>query len=158
MFYSCQKKYTSIEIFASMSRSVIHNVPQFSFRRLMNGGILINNATMEAVSLGLSPSHFLIHVEYRKIGTVDVLTEVIKVLRGHILRRIMHQVINKTNVHNIKAFFENDANTILKYFCKSEDEFQFFFKDNKKALLAQRSKDCLRRIASKKVCTTLTNT
>jgi len=108
----------------------------------MNGGILINNATMEAVSLGLSPSHFLIHVEYRKIGTVDVLTE----------------VINKTNVHNIKAFFENDANTILKYFCKSEDEFQFFFKDNKKALLAQRSKDCLRRIASKKVCTTLTNT
>jgi hypothetical protein len=77
-------KHATIEIFAkfrlntiAMPPSVIHNVPQFSFRRLINGGILINNATMEAVSLGLSPSHFLIHVEYRKTGTVDVLTEVI---------------------------------------------------------------------------------
>jgi hypothetical protein len=124
----------------------------------MNGGILINNATLEAASIGLVPSQFLMHVEYRKIGTVDVLIEVIKVFRGHILRSIMHQVVNKTKVHNIKAFFENDANTILKYFCKCEDEFQVFLKDNNKALLAQRSKDCLRRIASKKVYTTLTNT
>jgi len=60
----------------TMSYSLIHNVPQFSFRRLLNGGILIDNATLESIRIGLVPSHFLISVEYRKIGTVDVLIQV----------------------------------------------------------------------------------
>jgi len=69
---------TTLEIFAnSMSYSLIHDVPQFSFRRLLNRGIVIDNATLEAVSLGLVPSFFLIHVEYRKMGTADVLRQVI---------------------------------------------------------------------------------
>jgi len=44
----------------------------------------------------------------------------------------VHQVVHKNKVEDIKAFFETDTNTILKYVCKSEDHFLLYLKENQK--------------------------
>ncbi len=59
----------------------------------------------------------------------------------------MHQVVHKNKVEDIKAFFETDTNTILKYVCKSEDHFLLYLKENQKLVADERKKNCLRRKA-----------
>jgi len=58
-----------------MSPPVCHHLQEFSFKRLKNGSVEIQDATIESIRLGMVPSQFLIHVEYCN-NTPDVLIEV----------------------------------------------------------------------------------
>jgi len=85
-FYNCNLKFhfhrseiREIEILATQSIErmppVCHQLKEFSFKRLKNGSVQIQDATIESIRLGMVPSQFLIHVEYYNI-TSDVLIEV----------------------------------------------------------------------------------
>ena len=92
---------------SSMSKAICHCVPQFTFKRLKNGGVLVESGTIESFNRGLLLSHFLIYVEYENLTTRDINVE----------------VIHKKSLTEIKCFFENQEHNILKYFCKTEAAF-----------------------------------
>jgi hypothetical protein len=58
-----------------MSPPVCHHLQEFSFKRLKDGSVEIQDATIESIRLGMVPSQFLIHVEYSN-NTPNVLIEV----------------------------------------------------------------------------------
>jgi len=60
-----------------MSQAVCYHLKQFSFQRLHNGSVKIENATMESLALGLVLSQYLIHVEYYKVSTDVLITDVL---------------------------------------------------------------------------------
>ena len=106
-----------------MSQAKLYQLPEFTFRRQNNGGILIEDASMESLRLGLLPSHFLIHVEYRNDISSDINIE----------------VIHKKKVTEMMTFFQPNRNTILKYFCKNEKDFESYVTEQKQFIVAQRN-------------------
>jgi hypothetical protein len=106
-----------------MSRAKRYELPEFTFRRQHNGGILIEDVPMESLKLGLLPSHFLIHVEYRDDSSSNVNME----------------VIHKKSVTDILNFFNAKRNNILKYFCLNERDFENYIKEQKALIVAERS-------------------
>ena len=105
-----------------MPKPKLHQLPEFTFWRKSNGGILIEDPSMESLRLGLMPSQFLIHVEYRNKISADVNIE----------------VIHKKSVTEIMAFFEANRNNILKYYCKNETDFESYVKEQKQLIAAER--------------------
>ncbi len=101
-----------------------HHLPEFTFCRLRNGGILIEDASIESLRLGLLSCHFLIHVEYRNSSSTDINIE----------------VIHRKSVEDVMAFFEAERNNIIKYFCKNEAEFELYLKEQKTLVAAERNK------------------
>ena len=105
-----------------MSKAKCHHLPEFTYNRLLNGGILIVDATLESLRLGMMLSHFLIHVEYRNSTTMEVNIE----------------VMHKKSVVEIKNFIEKERNNIVKYICKSESEFKSYLNELKDFVAAER--------------------
>jgi hypothetical protein len=105
-----------------MPKRKLYVLPEFTFWRQSNGGILIEDPSMESLRLGLMPSQFLIHVEYRNKISADINIE----------------VIHKKSVTEIIKFFEANRNYILKYFCKNETDFESYVKEQKQFIATER--------------------